>query len=497
MALTAQQIFGFSESMLKQGFDNPQPTPEIHLEMWEKCCGPSRHVAIAAPRGHAKSTCITHTYVLANVLFKESRYVMIVSDTEEQAVLFLADIVIELQENEDLRTVFGIKRFTKETESDVIVQFEDNSYFRIIAKGSEQKIRGRKWRGKRPDLIVGDDLENDDIVMNEERRAKFRRWVNNALIPAMSDDGKIRIVGTILHLDSFLERCMPDYTDSKNTKTDGLRWWTTLTGKTWDSIKYQGHNEDFSMMVWPEKWTEERYRAEKRRYVEDGNPEGYSQEYLNYPIDESSAYFQKSDFLEWKDYDEYLEYYIGVDLAISTKEGRAYTVMLVAGLNRSNDLVVVDVSRFRGDGLKIMDELFRLEVRWKPEVVFMEEENIAKSLGAPLNQAMIDRNIFINIKTMVPSMDKRKRARALQTRMRAGSVRFDKRAEWYDTLYGEMVTFDRGKYADQVDAFSWIGLGLASIAPAYTESDIAQFEEDDELEDFLDGNDGRSMITGY
>ena len=496
MPLTAQQIFGFSESMLKAGFDNPQPTPEIHIEMWERCCSKSRHVAIAAPRGHAKSTCITHTYVLANVLFKEASYVMIVSDTEEQAVLFLADIVIELQENEKLRTVFGIKRFTKETESDVIVQFDDNTYFRIIAKGSEQKIRGRKWRGKRPDLIVGDDLENDDIVMNEERRAKFRRWVNNALIPAMSDDGKIRIVGTILHLDSFLERCMPDYADSKNTKTDGLRWWTTLENKTWNSVKYAGHNEDFSMMMWPEKWTQKRYEQEKQRYVEDGNPEGYSQEYLNYPIDEASAYFQKEDFLEWFNYDEYLEHYIGVDLAISEKEGRAYTVMLVAGLNRQGELVVVHVSRFRGDGLAIMDELFRLQVRYRPEIVFMEEENIAKSLGAPLRQAMIDRNVFINIETMTPSADKKKRARAIQTRMRAGRVRFDKRQIWYDTLYGEMVTFDRGKYKDQVDAISWIGLGLAHIAPAYSASDIADFEYDEEFGD-MEEDSGRSLITGY
>ena len=495
MALTAQEIFGFSESLLKAGFDNPQPTPSLHVEIWEKCCSTSKHVAIAAPRGHAKSTCVTHTYVLAEVCFRESSYVIIVSDTEEQAVLFLNDITIELNENQKLRTLFGINRFVKETEADIIVEFEDKTQFRIIAKGSEQKIRGRKWRGKRPDLIVGDDLENDDIVLNEERRAKFRRWINNALLPALSDDGKVRIVGTILHLDSFLERTMPAYEDREHTKTDGLRWWTTLKNKTWDSIKYQGHNEDFSKMLWPEKWPQERYEAERSRYVEDGNPEGYSQEYLNYPIDEKSSYFQKEDFLDWYNYDEYLEYYTGVDLAISTKEGRAYTVMLVAGLNRANELIVVHVSRFRGDGLEIMDELFRLQIRYKPEIVFMEEENIAKSLGAPLQQAMIDRNLFINIETMTPTADKKKRARAIQTRMRAGTVRFDKRQPWYDTLFGEMVTFDKGRYADQVDAFSWIGLGLNAIAPAYSAGDLAQFEYDEEFGD--DEDDGRSAITGY
>lgn len=52
---------------------------------------------------------------------------------------------------------------------------EDGHMFRIT-KGAEQKIRGLKWNNKRPDLIICDDLENDEIVLNKERRAKFKRW---------------------------------------------------------------------------------------------------------------------------------------------------------------------------------------------------------------------------------------------------------------------------------------------------------------------------------
>ena len=61
----------------------------------------------------------------------------------------------------------------------------------------------------RPGLIVGDDMENDEIVMNKDRRLKFKRWFYGALLPCLSDRGKIRIVGTILHLDSLLENLMP------------------------------------------------------------------------------------------------------------------------------------------------------------------------------------------------------------------------------------------------------------------------------------------------
>ena len=495
--LTAEQIYGFSETLLKSNFDNPQPTPDLHIEMWERCCSDSHLVSIAAPRGHAKSTSITHTYTLANVCFREATYVVIVSDTEGQATLFLSDIKRELLDNEKLKTLFGIKRFIKDSETDIICEFEDGAQFRIVAKGSEQKVRGLKWRNKRPDLIIGDDLENDEIVMNEERRAKFRRWVNNALLPALADDGRARIVGTILHLDSFLERTMPEFEDTEHTHTDGLRWWSDKPNRVWNSIRYQGHNEDFTKMLWPEKFSKERYQAIRGRYVEDGNPEGYAQEYLNYPIDESTAFFRKKDFIEWEDHDEYLEYYIGADLAISEKDQRAYSVFVVAGLNRANAMVIVDVVRFRGDAHEIIDEMFRLHNVYKPEIIFLEEENIARALGPVIDSNMVARNTWLNIETMVPTKDKMQRARAIQARMRAGAVRFDMRKPWYSSLFNEMITFPRGKYMDLVDALSWIGLGLNKIVPTYSASDIAEFEYDEEFGDELMVMDGRSPITGY
>ena len=466
MSLTADQVYGFTRSLLMSGFDNPQPTPQLHIEMWEKCCSPSQFVAFAAPRGHAKSTSITHSYGLAEVLFRNAKFVLIVSDTEGQSILFLEGIKNELIENDKLRTLFGIKRLIKDTETDIIVEMDDGYQFRIIAKGSMQKVRGLLWRNQRPDLILGDDLENDDLVLNEERRDKFRRWVNNALLPALADHGRCRIVGTILHLDSFLERLMPEF-NVEHTETDGLRWWSTDPERVWDSVRYQGHNEDFSQLLWPEKFSEKRYKAIRARYVRDGNPEGYAQEYLNYPIDEATAYFRKKDFMEWKNREEYMEYYVGGDLAISEKDKRAFTVFVVAGLTRENKIVVVDVYRFRGDSLTIVDTMFEIQGRYNPELFFVETENIAKAIGPFLEQEMMRRGVFLNLEGDNPTKDKTQRARSLQGRMKAGGVYFDMKAAWYPELFTEMCTFPKGKYMDQVDALSWIGLGLSKLAPAY------------------------------
>jgi predicted phage terminase large subunit-like protein len=477
MELTAESIYGFTNALLLNRFDNPQPTPAFHMELWGLCCNPHSHVAVAAPRGHAKSTAVTHSYVLASVLFRTRKYVLLVSDTEGQAIQFLADIKRELFENEELIKLFGIGKIIKDTEADIICQFVDGKQFRITAKGSEQKIRGLKWRNKRPDLIVGDDLENDEIVLNEERRAKFRNWFFSALLPAGGDDCLVRIVGTILHMDALLERLLGD--------------------SEWLSRRYEAHNSDFSEILWPEKFPRKRLEAIRRRYVNQGNPEGYAQEYLNKPIDEATAYFRKSDFLPIDDYSEFLEFYSAADLAISEKDGRAFTVMLTAGVNSKGRLKVVDVRRFRGDSLQIIEEIFSVHNRYRPEAFIIESENIAKSIGPILEREMRERRIFINIEKVIASVDKIKRARSIQARMRAGGVEFDMEAEWFPDLQTELLQFPRGLYKDQVDCLAHIGMHLDKIndAPTIEELEEEEWEAEEQASMFM--YDGRDSLTGY
>jgi len=497
MNLNAETIYGFTTSLLLSRFDNPKPTPDFHKELWELVCRPEPKVAIAAPRGHAKSTAITHAFTLASVLFRQKKYVLIVSDTEGQAVQFLGDIKMELMENQDLIHVFGVKRLVRDTEAMIIVEFEDGEQFRIQAKGSEQKVRGLKWRNMRPDLIIGDDLENDEIVMNEERREKFRRWFYNALLPSGGDNCTVRIVGTILHMDSLLERLMPAW-GATTTETNGIKHWSTKQFQPWVSIRYQAHNEDFSQLLWPEKFSKERLMMLREDYINQGFPEGYSQEFLNYPIDESNAYFRKGDFLPIDDPDEFLEYYSAADLAISEKDKTAFTAIVTVGVNKTGKLKVVDVRRFRGDSLEIMDEIFSVQKRFRPELFIIEQENIAKSLGPFLNAEMVKRGVYLNLETPIPTQDKIKRARSIQARMRAGQVEFDKDADWWPILQTEMIQFPRGAYKDQVDALAHIGMALDKITEAPTDEELEDllYEEEIEFSEMYNYS-GRDSTTGY
>lgn len=477
MSLDAATIYGFSESLLKRNFDGAAPTPKFHHEMWELCCSPAKYVAIAAPRGHAKSTAISHTYVLANVLFRERQYVVIVSDTEGQAIQFLADIKKELQENERLIRLFGIKKFVKDSETDIIVVFDDDYEFRIQAKGSEQRVRGLKWRSKRPDLIVGDDLENDEIVMNPERRDKFKRWFNGALLPCLSDKGIVRIVGTILHLDSRLENL--------------------LNNPGWTTRRYQAHNSDFSKILWPERFSRERLESIRQtQYVDEGFPEGYAQEYLNFPIDESTSYFKKTDFKKLSETEEHLEYYAAADLAISEKTRADYTVIVIAGVDSRGIIKIVDVRRGRWDSLSIIDEIFLVQQRYSPMMFTLEGGMISKSILPVLYAEMHKRGIYPSVNIETPTTDKRARARGIQGRMRAGGVEFDHSADWFPSLQQEMLRFPRDKHDDQVDAMAWVGLTLDKVNEARTPKEV---EEDDWEEEYGEDiwNIGANPTTGY
>lgn len=504
--LSAEIIKGFVGTCLIKRFDGASQIPKFHEEMWDMCTSKNQFVAIAAPRGHAKSTSISLSYVLACVLFRERRFVLLVSDTEAQAAMFLGQIKQELQDNQDIIELFGIKKdekgevkFDKDSETDIIVKFTDGTKFRIIAKGSEQKLRGMLWDGARPDLIVCDDIENDEVVMNKERRNKFRRWVYGALLPCRSQHGIIRIVGTILHMDSFLEGLMPKEND-KHTIHEDLKTYSKGIGTQWRTIKYKAHNSDFTKVLWPSRRTPEEFRRIRQDYIERGLADVYSQEYLNIPIDESNTFFRKSDFNPMREDDrkKVLNYYIAGDFAISEKEHADWTVMVVGGMDEAGILHIKNVIRDRMDGLQIVDTLLALQGVYNPIAIGIEDTQITKSLGPFINRAMIERNIFINIIPLKPSrQDKQTRARSMQARMRAGAVKFDKQAEWYQTYEDELMRFPRDKHDDQVDATAYLGLMIDKIIDAPTKEEIEDEEyERDKNEGGLNEQ-GRNTTTGY
>jgi predicted phage terminase large subunit-like protein len=456
---------------------------------------------VAAPRGHGKSTTCSHAYILAAALFRDRRFILVVSDTETQAVNFLSDIKQDLKDNEDLIDLFQIKGFKKETETDIVVEMMDGHTFRIMVRGAEQRVRGLKWNQLRPDLIVCDDLENEELVYNKDRREKFRRWFTAALLPCRAKHGIVRVVGTVLHLDSLLNRLLPEDSD-KTTKIEPLRSYNFSRTKVWHSVRYRAHNEDFSHILWPEMWDREALELKRKDLTDQGLPEIYAQEYLNYPIDESTSFFKRDDFIEIskhtldaiRDKELNVNYYIGADLAVSTADRSDFSVFVVAAIDPNGIMNIVDVRKGRWDSLEIIDEFFALQRKYKPEWFAMERGTIEKSLGPVIRAEMLSRGTFLKFELQTANKDKQTRARGIQARIRSSGIKFDKTASWYSDLEDEMVRFPKARHDDSVDAIAWLGLTFDEVQHSLSKEEEEEIEYYDQLKQ---APSGRSAVTGY
>lgn len=483
IAWSAELIEAFAGTFLSPMYDEAKPTPDLHREGWGLYCSAAKLAAIAAPREHAKSTAFTHDYTLANVLFRQEDYVILVSANEEMAIEHLSDIAKELRDNEDLIKEFRIKRFVVDAKTDIIVEMDDGHQFRIIARGSGQKMRGRKWRGKRPGLIVCDDLEDDEQVESLDRRIKFRRWFFRALKPALRDGGKLRVHGTILHEDSLLARLMKD--------------------RTWTTLFYKAHAgfDDFTDILWPEKFPESRLRDIRQTFIEQGDAPGYSQEYLNDPFDNSEAYLRRADFIAMDEADrrEPKIFCAGVDFAISKADKANRTSITVGGKCTRNLISVVDQRKGRWDSLEIMDEMIAVQQRWGIDVWFVENGQIWKAISPMLYREMQRRDVWLNIFALNPVKDKAVRGRPYQAKHRAGGMRFDKEADWYPSYEAENLRFTGTGDAAQDDQFDSTALMVKGF-DQLADIDEEDFQSDEEAEMIAQdprNYEGRNAVTGY
>ena len=496
--LTPDLIESFAGTFISPRYDKACPTPPFHREAWALYASDNPAVEVVAPRDHAKSTALTTVYTLAEVLFRSSDYVILVGSTEDGAAEQLGNITEELQENDDLIREFKVKKFVRVSSTDIIVEMEDGWKFRILAKGAEQRIRGRLWKGKRPNLLVCDDMEDDEQVENKERRAKFRRWFFRAAKQALGKQGKIRVHGTILHDDSLLSRLR------KN--------------KTWKHLFYAAHRsfDDFSNLLWPERWSVAQLKDRRQEFIEDGDAAGYSQEFLNDPQDSAEAFLRRDDYIPMRDedYDVPKRLCAGWDFAVSKADMANRTSATVGGQDARNLTYFMDfrvgrwnpsvspAEKARGE-FGWIDLMFEVDARWNIEVHYVEGGVIWQAVKNMVYQEMQTRNKYLNLEVLTPVKDKATRGTPLKKRHRAGATRWNTRAEGYEGAKEEQLKFNgsaMAKLDDQFDSAATLVLGL-DAAPQVEEEDFNSAEDDEMERGFWNRgtavDQGRSAVTGY
>lgn len=157
-------------------------------------------------RGHAKSS---HLSLLIPLFLKiqqpkQLHVMVLVSKSQDAAIRLLSDLQAELQYNE---------QFIRDWGKQVLEGSWENGEFRttdgclFVALGRGQSPRGLKDRGKRPDYIVIDDIDDDEMVRNPTRVGNILEWCLTALFGTMEGGrGRFVMVGNRIGKDSVLSR---------------------------------------------------------------------------------------------------------------------------------------------------------------------------------------------------------------------------------------------------------------------------------------------------
>ena len=477
-----------------------RPSPEFHRELdaiWQQGVLKGRYPltpadtkaisrlpgvrrAVAAPRGHAKSTNLTFKGTMHSTLYGYKHYPIIISDSSEQAEGFLDNIRVEFEENTAILEDFGPLAGSV-WRSNVLVT---KTNIKIEAIGSGKKIRGRKHRNWRPDLIILDDVENDENVRTPEQRSKLKNWFDKAVSKSGDDYTDIVYIGTLLHYDSLLAKTLtnPAYRSIKYkaviqfSQADDLwqQWESIFTDLANDDREadalafFQAHKAamlEGTQVLWEEKLS---YYDLMVMRVSEGEA-SFNSEEQNEPINPDDCLFME----EWFEYyneaesnfrDPVFDFFGFIDPSLGKTKRSDFSAIVTLAKHRSSGyMYVVDADIERRHPDRIIADVLAKE-RW----LRASFGHGYRKLGAETNQfqwflkeelakASAKAGLYLPIEEVQQTSDKVMRIQTLQPDVKNKYIKFNRR---HKRLLEQLTQFPMGAHDDGPDALE----GARSIA---------------------------------
>lgn len=224
-------------------------------------------------RGHAKSS---HLDVFIPMFLKaqptrQLSVMVLVGKSQDNANTLLSDLQAELNFNQRYISDFGQQYSSGLWTEGEFVTKDECAFF---ARGRGQSPRGLRYRSSRPDYIIIDDLDDDELCKNERRVRELTLWVKEALFGA-TDGGRGRfiMVGNLISKNSVLYNL---------SKTKGVFF---------SKVNAYDKNGNVS---WADKWTQQDIRQ-----MEDFmGYRSFQKEMMNNPIIEGAVF--RNDWIRWK-----------------------------------------------------------------------------------------------------------------------------------------------------------------------------------------------------
>jgi len=185
--------------------------------------------------------------------------------------------------NEGYSVILGAK--TADNFFEVII---DGTYTCVVeAIGAGEDPRGKTADFMRPTLIIVDDVESKKgnyNVQKKKLRQKLEDWFDEDLVPGLHPtEGRLIFLGTIIHKDSLLSRCMRDD----------------------DYVSFNVPIIQNGKSSWKSRFPMELILSIKNAYAKRGRLSSFFREYMNKPVADEKILFKE----EYFKYFSHIEYH--------------------------------------------------------------------------------------------------------------------------------------------------------------------------------------------
>lgn len=478
--------FAFFDSTYFPHYGKAEPS-ELHKYLYQRLpqivnTPSGQRDAIAAPRGEAKSTKISMSFVLWCLIAEIKWYPIIVMDAFEQAAEMLEAVKAELEANPRLQGDFPEACGQgKAWRVGVIVTRNGR---KVEAFGSAKKIRGRRHGPHRPDLAVLDDIENDENVTTPAQRDKLQKFVTKGVLNLGPPDDSMDaiMVGTVLHYDSVLARFLKNPLWNRKVFKAIIKWpdrmdlWdqfeelllnggTPQAGEAAAMALYQENRAAMdagAVVSWPSVRPLHKLMLKRAREGHDA----FDSEQQNDPTSGEDAPFANSirfwvnRLAEWV-------FYGACDPSMGKHgQGRDPSAIGVAGFNRETGIAdVVEAKIRKRVPDRIISDIIEVQreyncLRWGVETVQFQE-----FLGTELVKRSAKAGVPVPMTMLVPIADKLMRIEALQPHMHNGLLRLHPSLT---TLIDQFRHFPKADHDDGPDmvAMLWMLCVSSGVAVA-------------------------------
>ena len=467
----------------------------LHNKVFEVIDSKKMKKAIAAPRGIGKTT-IAKIRVCKAIVFRETKFIIYLSNSASSAEACTEHIKRMLQANELIKKFFGEITFSKQGYKE---SFSKQSWVAygdvfVLPRGAGQQVRGQNWMGNRPGLIVIDDLENTELVKSDEQRLKLNNWFYSDLMKTESKYGKkaeFLYIDTIKHEDALLQKLI-DSSDWQNVDfPDGVLSICDENFNTYDS-NYM---------------TTEEIKEEYEIHRASGDTDLFYMEYMNIPISLEDAVFKEEYYKYYTEEGDHLECcsklneiikenkiervlqkdlitVVIVDPAKTVKLQSAESGVVVVSVSRKDRKIFV---RNPWGGKVKPDDLYEViftnVLMYNAKILAVEETGLNEFIRQPLQNQMKVRGIYPTYISLQAKGDKDMRISTLAPNYKLGYMYHNK--DNCQNLENQLNWHPKSKRKDIMDALSYINKIMDDHA-MYFDPDDLDNDFEDEFAELLD-----------